>query len=247
MADDNGQKSMRAVANQRRRALMDLLREGEMSVNDLAARFDVARPAISRHLRVLREAGLVDYRADHNVRYYYLRQPELERLRDSFSDEFNVYWTPQGADEETHEIPGVDQRHMAWHEARITVTLPVPPHVAYSYWVDQKMFRSWVGGDAIMENRVGGKFSVTSAFGGRVHGEHLALSPPNMIVNRFLSPLSADDNFYITRFDAVDDGTRVVLAHSVAGKKMIPLMLSTWSRTVAMLRDMLEEKARQGS
>ena len=233
------QKSMRALANDRRRAIMDLLREGEKSVNDLAARFDVARPAISRHLRVLREAGLVGFRADHNVRYYHLRQPEIEKLHDSVSEQFQTYWTPQGGDEETHEIPGIEQRTLSWHEARISVVLPIIQHVAYSYWIDQKMFRSWVGDDAHMENRVGGTFHATSEFGGRLEGEHLALSPPNMLINRITSPLPADDNFYITRFDPLDEGTHVVLSHYVADKKMVPLLLSTWSRTLSLLKEML--------
>ena len=48
-----------AIAHPIRRALLDRLREGERTVNDLARPFDVSRPAISQHLRILRDAGLV--------------------------------------------------------------------------------------------------------------------------------------------------------------------------------------------
>jgi DNA-binding transcriptional ArsR family regulator len=59
-----------ALADPTRRRLLDLLRDGERPVNDLVAAFRVSRPAISQHLRTLREAGLVsETRAGRERRY----------------------------------------------------------------------------------------------------------------------------------------------------------------------------------
>lgn len=52
-----------------------------MSAGDLAERFDMSRPAVSQHLRVLREAGLVRVRSEGTRRYYAAAHGELERLR----------------------------------------------------------------------------------------------------------------------------------------------------------------------
>ena len=53
-----------ALADPTRRRLLELLAAGERSAGELAAEFDVSRPAVSRHLRVLREAGLVRARGE---------------------------------------------------------------------------------------------------------------------------------------------------------------------------------------
>jgi DNA-binding transcriptional ArsR family regulator len=67
------------LADDTRRAMVEALSQGEHSVNDLVARFAVSQPAISQHLRVLREAGLVYVRAERQRRYYSLR-PEGFRV-----------------------------------------------------------------------------------------------------------------------------------------------------------------------
>ena len=64
-----------AIAEDRRRAILGLLRDREMSVSDVAAQFDVTQPAISQHLKVLREAGLVSQRRV-GTRHLYTATPE---------------------------------------------------------------------------------------------------------------------------------------------------------------------------
>ncbi len=61
-----------ALADDRRRAILDLLRGGTLTVNRIAEEFSVSRPAISRHLRVLREAGLVREEKRGRERFYEL-------------------------------------------------------------------------------------------------------------------------------------------------------------------------------
>ena len=61
-----------AIADPVRRGVLDALAGGPLAAGDLAARFDISRPAVSRHLRVLRESGLVTGRADGRRRVYAL-------------------------------------------------------------------------------------------------------------------------------------------------------------------------------
>lgn len=59
-----------ALANPTRRDILDALLDGERTAGELAARFDMARPSVSEHLRALREAGLVEERPDGRLRHY---------------------------------------------------------------------------------------------------------------------------------------------------------------------------------
>ncbi len=79
----------RAVAEPRRRAILDLLGDDELTVGEIASNFDVSRPAISQHLRVLEEADLVTVRREGTKRYYRTRPESLAELR-SWLDGF---WT----------------------------------------------------------------------------------------------------------------------------------------------------------
>jgi DNA-binding transcriptional ArsR family regulator len=75
-------EALAALADPVRRELVALLAHGEVAAGDLADRFPVSRPAISRHLRVLREAGLVTARADGKRRFYALDPRPLRELDD---------------------------------------------------------------------------------------------------------------------------------------------------------------------
>lgn len=69
-----------ALADETRRAILRMLRDGELSAGAVAGAFDVTRPAISRHLRVLREAGLVIDEARGRERVYRLELGALAEL-----------------------------------------------------------------------------------------------------------------------------------------------------------------------
>ncbi|MBV6755457.1 metalloregulator ArsR/SmtB family transcription factor [Rhodococcus sp. USK10] len=75
---------LEVAAEPTRRRLMQLLTAGEQTVNNLAAHFPASRSAISQHLRVLTEAGLVTARKDGRFRYYRLDPQGLAQLRTLF-------------------------------------------------------------------------------------------------------------------------------------------------------------------
>ena len=72
--------TLQALAEPHRVAILDVLREGESPVGQLAARLGQSQPGMSRHLRVLRDAGLVEVRADGQRRLYRVRPDPLEEL-----------------------------------------------------------------------------------------------------------------------------------------------------------------------
>jgi DNA-binding transcriptional ArsR family regulator len=71
---------VRALADESRRTLLEALSAGPATAGELASLLPIARPGVSRHLRVLREAGLVDVRQEAQRRIYGLRPEPLEEL-----------------------------------------------------------------------------------------------------------------------------------------------------------------------
>jgi DNA-binding transcriptional ArsR family regulator len=71
-----------AVAEPRRRQILDLLSGGELPVNDLVTLLGLAQPLVSKHLRVLREVGLVDVRDEGRQRMYRLNPGRLKPIHD---------------------------------------------------------------------------------------------------------------------------------------------------------------------
>ncbi|NKZ00331.1 metalloregulator ArsR/SmtB family transcription factor [Nocardiopsis alborubida] len=69
-----------AIADPVRRRILDLLRESDLSAGEVSAHFVISRPAVSRHLRVLRESGLVRDRLDGRRRLYGIRPEGLSEL-----------------------------------------------------------------------------------------------------------------------------------------------------------------------
>ncbi|ABS64116.1 regulatory protein ArsR [Parvibaculum lavamentivorans DS-1] len=86
-----------ALADPTRRRMVDLLRDGPMRAGELAAAFDISGPAVSRHLRVLRENDLIEEEAagdDRRLRVYRLRAAPFADLQ-SWLEEVAAFWTVQ--------------------------------------------------------------------------------------------------------------------------------------------------------
>ena len=80
-----------ALADPTRRAVLDLLRRGRQPAGQIANQFPVSRPAISKHLRLLRRAHLVEEQREGRHRFYRLN-PEPLRAVDSWLGEYRVFW-----------------------------------------------------------------------------------------------------------------------------------------------------------
>lgn len=79
--------ALKAIVEPRRRQILALVRDDELSAGEIAAHFEVTRPAVSQHLTVLKEAGLVSERRDGTRRMYRARPQGLAELK-VFLEEF---------------------------------------------------------------------------------------------------------------------------------------------------------------
>jgi DNA-binding transcriptional ArsR family regulator len=82
---------LRALADESRRKLLETLVDGPATAGDLAALLPIARPGVSRHLRVLREAGLVEVRPEAQRRVYGLRPEALAEV-DEWLGPYRALW-----------------------------------------------------------------------------------------------------------------------------------------------------------
>ena len=81
-----------ALADPTRRRIIESLALGETSFGDLADQFEMSRPAVSQHLKVLREAGIVTARADAQRRIYSLSDDALDEV-DEWLGKVQKFWT----------------------------------------------------------------------------------------------------------------------------------------------------------
>ena len=79
------------LADPSRRGVVEALRQGEQAVNDIVARLDIDQSGVSRHLRILQNAGFVNMRADGARRLYSLRHEPFREL-DAWLDRYRALW-----------------------------------------------------------------------------------------------------------------------------------------------------------
>lgn len=79
------------LAEPKRRLILDLLAQGELPVNELVARLGMSQPLVSKHLRVLREAGLVSSRVDAQRRVYAIEPGPLAEV-DAWIAKYRPFW-----------------------------------------------------------------------------------------------------------------------------------------------------------
>jgi DNA-binding transcriptional ArsR family regulator len=87
----NSEATFQALADPTRRAVLDLLRRGNQPAGQIASAFPVSRPAISKHLRLLRRAHLVSEHREGRNRVYQLT-PEPLRAVDSWLEQYRMFW-----------------------------------------------------------------------------------------------------------------------------------------------------------
>ena len=100
------EKVLHALAEPRRRDILYLVRDGELTSSAIASHFDISAPAVSQHLRVLEQSGLVVVRRDGTKRYYGIRRDgfsEIKQYIDRFWDD-SLLRLKEAAEEEERRI-----------------------------------------------------------------------------------------------------------------------------------------------
>jgi DNA-binding transcriptional ArsR family regulator len=95
-----------ALAEPHRRQILDLLRQGEQPVAELVRELAVSQPAVSKHLRVLRDAGLVQVRIEAQRRFYRVRPAPLQEIEDWLAP-YRELW-PDRLDALERELARID-------------------------------------------------------------------------------------------------------------------------------------------
>ena len=88
----SSEATFQALADPTRRAVLDLLRRGSQPAGEIAGAFPISRPAISKHLRLLRRAHLVREHREGRNRVYHLN-PEPLRAVDSWLNQYRAFWS----------------------------------------------------------------------------------------------------------------------------------------------------------
>jgi DNA-binding transcriptional ArsR family regulator len=84
--------TLQVIAEPRRQAILDLLRAGELPVGELVQQLGISQPLVSKHLRVLKDAGLVQVRGDAQRRLYRIRPEPLAEV-DAWLAPYRALWT----------------------------------------------------------------------------------------------------------------------------------------------------------
>ena len=106
------EKTIQALTEPRRREILHLVREGELTSSAIASHFEITAPAISQHLKVLEEAGLVVVRRAGTKRFYGIRREgfaELMQYIESFWDD-SLLRLKEAAEEEERRKHGSNQQ-----------------------------------------------------------------------------------------------------------------------------------------
>jgi DNA-binding transcriptional ArsR family regulator len=105
------------LAEPNRRRILDLLREGERPVGELVGALTLSQPAVSKHLRVLRDAGFVEARVDAQRRLYRVRAEQMREIDDWIAP-YRALWAESLDALERHLDAAADESHQERKEPR---------------------------------------------------------------------------------------------------------------------------------
>ena len=216
--------ALEALGDSTRRALFEILSTGPQSVGELAEAVPVSRPAVSQHLRVLKDAGLVADRAEGTRRIYQVRVAGVEDLRSYIESlwESALAGFASAVEEETRTM---STEQTVIKPIKKSVSVDVPVALAFEIFTD-RLSEWWplathsIGDEATesahIEGRVGGRVYEIQKDGTEAEwGVVSAWEPPNRFAMEWkVNPKALAPTSIEVRFSEADGGTRVDLEHS---------------------------------
>jgi uncharacterized protein YndB with AHSA1/START domain/DNA-binding transcriptional ArsR family regulator len=170
-----------ALANPVRRRILELLRERPRAAGDIASEFDVNRPAISEHLQVLRNAGLVSEVARGRQRFYHLNAIALSEVQDWLLP-FERYW--QERLQALSETLSKEEMMVEPGTIQLTQYIAHPPAKVWAALTEPKLIAKWwAAGD--VRPVVGHHFTLDMGQWGQQPCEVLAVEPERLLAYSF--------------------------------------------------------------
>jgi len=199
------------ISEPNRRRLLELLSTGELTVTELAAQFGVTRSAISQHLGVLSNAGLVQARQQGRFRYYRLNPDGMSALRGALE----IFWTNELEQLATARPPTTGGHDMI---AETSVLVPLDPDATFALLTEPERLRRWQAVTARIELRAGGEYRWTIVPGHTAAGMVTELEPGKRLVLSFgwegAGDLPPGASTVTITLEPAEGGTSVRLVHS---------------------------------
>jgi uncharacterized protein (TIGR03086 family) len=205
-----------AFAEPNRRRLLALLSSGEQTVSELASQFGVTRPAISQHLGVLADAGLVQVRQEGRWRYYRLDPAGMSALREAL----DMFWTNE-LEQLVAVQPTIKGATTMTAEPTMTVELsvivPLGPDETFAMLTEPARLRRWQAVTARVDLRAGGEYRWTIVPGLSAAGTFSEIEPGKRLV--FTWGWEGDESLppgastVTITLEPADGGTLVRLVH----------------------------------
>ena len=201
---------MAVFSEPNRRRLLELLLAGEQPVSRLADQFGVTRSAISQHLGVLSNAGLVEARQEGRFRYYRLNPEGMAALRYAL----DVFWTRELEELATARPPEKGDHSMT---AEKSVLVPLDPDETFALLTEPERLRRWQAVTARVELRAGGQYRWTITPGHTASGTITEVEPGKRIVFTWgwedSDDLPPGASTVTITLEPADGGTNVRLVH----------------------------------
>ncbi|MGO8873350.1 MAG: TIGR03086 family metal-binding protein [Acidimicrobiales bacterium] len=198
------------LAEPNRRRLLELLLEGEKSVSELSATFDVTRSAVSQHLGVLARAGLVQVRREGRFRYYRADPAGLAELRTSL----DVFWTRELDELAAARPPRQGDDSMTVEKS---VVVPLAADETFALLTEPERLRRWHTITARIDLRAGGDYRWTVVPGHTAAGTVIEVEPGRRLVMSWgwegTEDLPPGASTLTITLEPVDGGTLVRLVH----------------------------------
>jgi len=199
-----------AFADPQRRRILGLLAGGELSVTELASHFDCTRSAVSQHLRVLADAGLVDVRKAGRFRFYRQRPEGISILRTSIES----FWAAELAELATPRRQQQGGDHMTVEKS---VVVPLNADETFALLTEPERLRRWQAVTARIDLKAGGAYRWTVSPGHSASGQVVEIDPGRHLSLSFgwdgSAELPPGASMVTITLEPVEGGTKVSLVH----------------------------------
>ena len=204
-------KVIGALRSPIRREILRLIWSRELRAGDIAAAFDITKPTISQHLRVLRDAGLVQMTAAGTSRRYLARQDALDGLHAAL--EGSLKWLP--ADQISERARSAARTTRA---VIVAVEVETDQTTTFAALTDPRTYTRWLGVPVTIAD---GRFAATMEWGTEVRGTYEVVCPPQLVAMRWdfeddNVPLPGRELVGYLRVDPAPGGGARVEVHQLA-------------------------------